>query len=460
MMKNAVLLISHDIVGPVMAGPGIRYYHLARVLAPHADVTLAIPQASPGALHNPPCPVVRYDPSAWDTLAPHVAAAAICIFPSDIADSFPQLADTAAYLVVDGYDPLLAEWLALHANRDPADLSADWRDRLAQLNRQYTLGDFFLCASERQRDWWIGLLEANGRLNPATYQADPSLRKLVDVVAYGLPDTPPVHSKPVIKGVWKGIDAADKLILWGGGLWSWLDPVTAMQAIEFVYRRRQDIRLIFPGARHPNPKLDALPTQHRRARAAAEQTGLLDKAIFFGDWVPYADWQSLLLECDLALTLHFDTLETRLAFRSRVLEYIWAGLPIIASEGDAAAELVQRYSLGRVVHYNDVDGVTAAIVDLLDSPADGNPNGFSAAAQALRWQHVAKPLIDYCKTPWHAADKGEGVYNPSLWAQLQQERTHWQELVNAYERGRYIRAMKWLDRQKRRIWPQARPDEP
>ena len=455
-MKNAVLLISHDIVGPVMAGPGIRYYQLAKVLAPHADVTLAIPKASPGTLEEPPCPVVQYDPSAWDTLAPHVAAAAVCVFPSDVAGAFPQLADVDACLVVDGYDPLLAEWLALHGNRNPAHLSADWRDRLAQLNRQYTLGDFFLCASDRQRDWWIGLLESNGRVNPATYQTDPSLRKLVDVVAYGMPDAPPVHSRPVVKGVWDGIDTSNKLILWGGGLWSWLDPVTAIRAVELVYRQRQDVRLVFPGTRHPNPELDALPTRHRRARAAAKETGLLNKAIFFGDWVPYADWQSLLLECDLALTLHFDTLETRLAFRSRVLEYMWAKLPIVASEGDAAAELVQRYALGRVVHYNDVEGVAAAMVDLLDNPAD--KAGFAAAAQELSWQSVAEPLIAYCKEPWRAADKGEGVYNPSLWAQLQQERAYWEDLVKAYESGRYMRAMKWFDRQKRRFWPTSTSD--
>ncbi len=448
-MTNAVLLISHDVVGPTMAGPGIRYYHLARVLAPHADVTLAIPNASSGKLQDPPCAVVKYDPADWSSLAPHAATAAVCIFPSDIANTFPQLALVDAHLVVDGYDPLLAEWLALHSNKDPANLADDWRNRLAQLQRQYALGDFFLCASERQRDWWIGLLESNGRLNPATYQADPSLRNLVDVVAYGMPEARPVHERIVVKGVWDGIGPDDKLILWGGGLWSWLDPVTAIRAVEIVYRQRQDVRLIFPGTRHPNPKLSALATQHQRARAVAERTGLLDKAIFFGDWIPYADWQSLLLECDLALTLHYDTLETRLAYRSRLLEYIWARLPIVATEGDAAAEIVERHSLGRVVHYEDVEGVAAAMIDLLAHGASAT--GFDVAARDMTWQRVAEPLIAYCRNPWRSADKGGDRYNPSLWAQLEQERAHWEALVNAYESGRFMRAMNWIERQRRRF---------
>ena len=449
-MAHCVLLISHDIVGPLMAGPGIRYFHLARVLANHATVTLAIPAESPGKLAGEAFGIVRYDREAWPSLAPHVAASDICIFPSDIAGAFPQLAQSDAYLVVDGYDPLLAEWLALHGRDDSSALAADWRNRLAQLQRQYTLGDFFICASERQRDWWLGLLEANGRVNPATYTAGPSLRRLIDVVPYGLPDMPPQHTQPAVKGVWPGIGPNDKLILWGGGLWSWLDPVTAIHAVSRAYTQRPDVRLIFPGTRHPNPELSALPSQLSSARAAAAETGLLDKAIFFGDWVPYAGWANLLLECDVALSLHFDTLETRLAFRSRVLEYIWAGLPIIATEGDATAELIARYALGRVVHYNDVDGVTQAIHDLLDGKQRAQP-GFAAAVNDLNWTHAAAPLIAYCRAPWHAADKGDaGVYNPSLWAQLQQERAHWEALVQGYESGRFMRMMRWIERQRRR----------
>lgn len=39
-----LLIISHDVVGQRMAGPGIRAWELARVLAIHAEVTLLAPQ--------------------------------------------------------------------------------------------------------------------------------------------------------------------------------------------------------------------------------------------------------------------------------------------------------------------------------------------------------------------------------------------------------------------------------
>src|SRR5690606_24914243 len=112
----------------------------------------------------------------------------------------------------------------------------------------------------RQRDWWLGQLEAHGRINPATYGADPTLRRLVDVVPYGLPAEPPVATRPLIKGVWAGITPTDKVVLWGGGLWPWLDPLTAIRAIYLLQQARPEIKLIFPGTRHPNREVASMPT--------------------------------------------------------------------------------------------------------------------------------------------------------------------------------------------------------
>ncbi|HYZ08436.1 MAG TPA: hypothetical protein VE709_07600, partial [Pseudonocardiaceae bacterium] len=41
------------------------------------------------------------------------------------------------------------------------------------LSNQLRRGDFFLCASERQRHFWLGHLAAIGRLSPTLYDADP-----------------------------------------------------------------------------------------------------------------------------------------------------------------------------------------------------------------------------------------------------------------------------------------------
>ena len=443
--RDSIVVVSHDVVGERMAGPGIRYSHLARVLGQEFDILLAIPDEAKFAGEGESFTVAPYRRRDWASLEPLIKNAAVVVFPSDIASDFPQLGRCDACLVVDGYDPLLAEWLALHRHIDPRDIADRWSVRMEQLQQQSLLGDFFICASERQRDWWLGLLEASGRVNPYTFGEDPSLRRLIDVVPFGLPRHPPQAPRSVVKGVWSGIGPTDKVILWGGGLWPWLDPLTAIRAVAQVYRRRRDVRLIFPGTKHPNPWLEGIPTHNEAARRLAQELNLLERVIFFGDWIPYADWPAVLLESDVALTLHYDTLETRLAFRSRVLDYIWAGLPTVATRGDATSDLIERYQLGVVVDYEDEVGVAEAILDLLEIPKGAWERRFERAREGLTWDKVARPLIEFCRHPRRAPDKemlGDRLGNPYYVDQIARLQT----TVEGYERGRFIRLMRWLHR--------------
>jgi glycosyltransferase involved in cell wall biosynthesis len=460
-----LLIICHDVVATQMAGPGIRAYHLARVLARHLPTTLAVPNPPSPELPAPGYAMVEYDLSNWSSLAPLVAEAEICLLACDTLNGFPEIAGCAPYLVIDGYDPLLPEWLALHAQHNPASVAGPWRERWTQIARQYAVGDFYLCASERQRDWWLGLLEAQGRINPYTYAADPSLRRLVDLVPYGLDGKRPQRRQAMVKGIWDGIGIDDKVLLWGGGLWPWLDPLTAIRAVHRIWQQRQDVKLIFPGTRHPNPGMSTITTHVEEARQLAADLGLLERAVFFGDWVSYTAWDDLLLDCDLALTLHFDTVETRLAFRSRVFEYIRAELPIVATEGDATSELVARFGIGEVTPYQADEQVAAAILRLLGQPKDNFGAAFAHARSQLTWERAAEPLIRYCRQPWRAADKApladqlSGRFMPSApppmngehdeTAALADTVRRQAEVIAGYERGRFIRTMHKLDEIKR-----------
>ena len=362
----------------------------------------------------------------------------------------PQLGEAGCCLVVDGYDPLMAEWLAL-SDRLPVEVRwQEWRRRMVELARQYRMGDFFVCASERQRDWWLGQLEVSGRLNPATIEADPTLRKLVDVVPYGVPDAPLPQPRPVMKGVWPGVGAGDRLLLWGGGLWPWLDPLSAIRAVAVLRAEFPDVKLVFPGTRHPSPEMAGMPTLVAEARVLAGELGVLDRHVFFGDWVAYGDWPAVLQECDVALTLHHAGLETRLAFRSRVLEYIWAELPTVATEGDATSDLIGEYGLGEVVEAGDVGGIVAAVRRLLVEPRGQRARAFACARDALSWSRAAEPLLRFCRAPYRAADKGSvGLYEET--EGLRQERDAWRALAQAYERGRVVRALNWMAL-RRRAW--------
>jgi glycosyltransferase involved in cell wall biosynthesis len=442
-----VLIVSHDVVGDHMAGPGIRYWELARVLAADCDVTLAVPWQS--ALRADLFAVEVYEPGQWQTLRARAEAADVVVPCGFVLHQFPHLARLGCALVVDGYDPYPAETLGLMVGRPQEEREAYHRDLVEHLRRECLSGDFFLCASERQRYWWLGLLAAHGRLNTATYAADPTLRNLVDVVPFGCRPEPLQHTRPVLKGVAPGIGTGDSVILWGGGIWEWLDPLTLLRAVRQVVDRRPGVRLVFPGTRHPNQIVPDMPMQ-QRALDLARELDLLDRYAFFGDWVPYADWPNYLLEADVGASLHFDTLETQLAFRSRVLDYVRAGLPVIASRGDATSELVARYELGLVVDFGDVEGVAHALHTLLGEPRGARAEGFAAARAALSWERAAQPLVAFCRAPCRAADRqatsapsstgGEAALAAQV-ARLEAETERLGALVRGYEQGRFMRFM-------------------
>jgi len=392
--RNKVVVFSHDLVGPRMAGPGVRYYRLAQALAREFEVVLVAPAGSEPAGE---LPLLTFRTGADPTVGAAVRKAHVAVVPVSLVPHLPVLAEEPwVPVVVDGYDPLLAETLMLGADAD-AVRSAQ---TLAALR-----GDFFICAGERQRDWWLGWLEAVGRVNPHTWAEDPTLRRLVDVVPSGIPDEPLPACVPVARRIWPDLPADAELLLWGGGLWPWLDPLTAIRALVRIRAVRPQACLIFPGVRHPNPGMVNIPTHHDAAVSLARSLGLLGRAVFFSEWTPYSDWPGLLAESRVGLSLHLDTVEARLAFRGRILDYIWAALPVVATRGDETAGWVERYGLGILVEPGDEAGVARAALTLLGLPRESLHSNFEAARRALSWSEAVRPLMAFCRMPRCAPDR-------------------------------------------------------
>jgi glycosyltransferase involved in cell wall biosynthesis len=131
----------------------------------------------------------------------------------------------------------------------------------------------------------------------------------------------------------------------------------------------------------------------QRAVDLADELGLRDRHVFFNfGWVPYAERQGYLLEADLGVSAHLNTVEARFAFRTRIVDYFWAGLPVVATRGDALAELVEERRLGRALAFGDVDGWAAAIAELLDD-RDAHAHARAAIAE-VREDFVWPRLVD------------------------------------------------------------------
>ena len=387
-----LLILSHDTVGTRMAGTGIRAWELARALSADVAVTLAAP--APIDIAAPDFACAAYTPGDTASLAALTARADAVLANGHLLANHPELAALPVPLMLDLYDPTPLENLELFRAAPPERRAAQAASDAALLRAQLQAGDAFICATERQRDLYIGGLLALGRVSPARADADPLLRGLIDVVSFGLPSDPPAADFPTLRNVRPGLDAATMLLLWTGGLWDWMDPLTLIHAMPVVLASVPAARLVFLAGRHPG---GAVPMQMpATARALAAELGLLAGPVqFYDDWVPYAQRGAFLLEADLLLSLGRPGLESAYAaVRSRFLDHLWAGRASLVSAGDAAAELVARHSLGRVVPPGDVAATAQAIIALLEDTAERQAAAANAhtLAATYSWQQVAAPI--------------------------------------------------------------------
>ncbi|WP_436492106.1 glycosyltransferase [Actinokineospora sp. HUAS TT18] len=418
--RRKILVITGDAISERMAGPAIRAWNMADVLVAEHEVRLVTvnPVCAPA---DAAFPVLRAKPRE---LEPHVAWADVVIVQGHALELISSLKRPGSKKIVvcDVYDPMHLELLEQGKDEIAEKRELDLVGVTKVLNTQLERGDFFICASERQRHFWLGHLMSLGRLTPALYDGDPTLRSVLDVVPFGLPGKPPQQSRNPIKGGIPGIGDGDKVVLWAGGVYSWFDPLTLVSAMGVLARRRPEVRLVFLGMKHPNPEVPEMDIG-AQVRALSGRLDLTGRHVFFNEtWVPYEQRQDWLLDADCGVTTHYEHVETTFAFRTRVLDYLWAGLPIVTTDGDSFAELVRAEGLGVVVPAENADALADAMERVLYDVdfAQGCQDRIAAVRERFTWENALAPLTAFCRDPRPATDRLPGaeplVRKPALGA--------------------------------------------
>ncbi|GGD87494.1 glycosyltransferase [Paenibacillus nasutitermitis] len=369
-----------------MAGPGIRYWNFAKVLSQYFEVVLFTPNHCEleadfvikninksqliEELNNSTCIIVQ-GMTLWN---------------------HSYIRNYNASIIVDLYDPFIFENIEIFND----DIQAH-RASLSILMDQLYFGDYFICASEKQKDFWLGMLAAINRINPIEYKLDKTFNHLIGVVPFGMESIKPNKNRLVLKGIVPGIEKNDKVIIWGGGIWDWLDPLTAIRGMDILSKRRVDIKLFFMGINPPNSNLIIMENV-KKTLDLSDSLGLTNNIVFFNKWTEYNDRHNYLLESDIGLNLHYNHIETRFSYRTRMLDYIWCGLPIITTKGDVLSEFVHSNNLGRVISPEDPYEFATAVEEVF-SQNDIFIKGGSELVNRMSWENSILPLIDYCEHP-------------------------------------------------------------
>lgn len=390
-----VFLISTDKVGKNMAGPGVRYFEISKVLAKHFEVTLLTPGECD--LKSSDFKILSYGLDQGNDLTRLIAKADVVISQNLRPPQLRLIKKLKIHFIADLYDPSTVEVLEYTKYENRRQQKFVFEFNYHSLLLQIQLADHLLCASNRQRDFYTGILSDQKLINPKSYANSPDIKKIISLVPFGLSSEKiPSADLALVKEKIPNLKAKDKIIYWGGGIWNWFDPLSIVRAIAEISKTRSDIKLFFLGVKHPNPKIKQLEMANKTVQFCKKHN-LLNEFVFFNfDWTPYQERIHFLSRANIGISTHFDNLETRLSFRTRVLDYLWAELPMILTEGDSMADLCQQKNLGRVVRYQNVADIKKAILELADnkSEIDIIKANIKKVKTDFYWQNCLKDLIN------------------------------------------------------------------
>ncbi len=385
-----VLLVCPEPLGHGQpAGVGIRFLEIARVLrADGHDVTILSPDA--GAIEG-----CRGDYINPPTIAQHTAINDLAVVQGHVANGYFMDAKPIP-TVVDLYDPFIVENLHYYAERGAGVFSHDHLTLMNSLVR----GDFFLCASEAQRFFYLGTLIAAGRLNPVVFESDPRAESLIAIAPFGVQQPRAVATR--------NLETPEILF---GGIYDWYDPICAIDAIAIARESLPGTTLTF--TTHPNPEITP---QGKLAEAIAYCQKRNYDFVKFEPWVAYEQRAEFFDRFALALLTFPRSLETDLSMRTRVYDYLWCGLPVVTSSAPGTDEILHRYHAGRVIGSDSPQAFAKEVIALILAHETyySMVRGTQHFVFEHQWPRTLGPLREFCRAPKSDATKETFAAAPAI----------------------------------------------
>jgi len=387
-VTRRIVVLAPEAIRPGMAGMGIRALEIAAALGRRFDVRLlapndeVVPEAAARGVQGIAAP--PGSPSFHRELRACDAALVSGHAASSVFVSAPHVP-----VAVDWYDPFLVENFQY---RTVLGEEVEANDRRAW-NLALARGDFFLCASAEQRLFYAGMLLLAGRIDAASVESDPDLRRLLAIVPFGAAEPPPADPETIRRAL--GAQPGDP-VLFFGGLYDWHDPGPLFAIWPSLLEEFPEARIVFS----ENPNRETTPQRvFAEAVAESQRRGWKGRSWFFLPWTPYARRGALYGAASMAVCVCRPGLETELSFRTRLLDAAAAGLPSISMHGGALAERLQNAGAGFVA--GSPDALRDGIARLLREPElrEEAARNARAVAADLAWDRVIGPLAAFFEEP-------------------------------------------------------------
>lgn len=302
-------------------------------------------------------------------------------------------------LILDGYVPIHIEMSA--RNSDNLDREYDafnfenkiWTKALRR-------GDILLCANEAQKKFYTGVMAQVGRINPITYGDE----DLIQIVPYGI-----YREKAVAKN-----DPVSKLVknkkafklLWFGGIYPWFDLTNLLEAVKNA-NKTTPIGLIMVGVKNP---FNQHPDFIKRYEEVMDyiKNNNMDEIVHITDWVKFEDRAEWYLGSDAVVLINNIGMENTLAWRTRLVDYVWADLPIVTNGGDPMSDILEANKAVYILPDLDAKTIEKEIIKI--SKDKETLKQVSANLSKVRklfyWDKVTENLSKLISKGYKPADTG------------------------------------------------------
>lgn len=300
-----------------------------------------------------------------------------------IADNISQ----HVQLILDCYVPIFIEVSARDSEDKATELTNYYQD-IKRFNHVLKRGDYFLCANEPQKHMYAGILGSLGVINPYSYRSERLL-----VVPFGIDAEQNIKSSDSpYKEI--GIKEKDFVLLWFGGLYPWFDFSPIIDAVTNLSKNK-NFKFVLVGGKNPYNSNPDFIKQYESVHESFSKIGLLNKSVFFIDWVDFnqrLDWYK---NANVVISLNQDGEENIYSWRTRVMDYVWGNLPMLTNGGDPLSnQLLQEKAAIKIE--KDPNVIVDVITKLINNPKqlhELNAN-LKDVRDTYFWPKITKVLSD------------------------------------------------------------------
>jgi len=262
-------------------------------------------------------------------------------------------------------------------------------------------GDAFSGCSLPQQHAIVGELGMAGRLNRHTFGFE-----FAHTVLPGAPPIPKqMPARPTTRTLLQplGIAPDDFVVLWCGGYNTWTDVDTLFKGLEQAMAAAPRLHYVSVGAStYAGPD-----NVYERFCNMAKQSRFAERFHLLG-WRPWSEMKQFYAESNVGINIDALHYETIYGTRTRLVEMIASGLPVVTSLGAELSYLLQARDAALTFAVGDATNLGRQLATLAAQPERCRAlaqAAYSYAADALSFATTTLPLRQWVRTAQLAPDK-------------------------------------------------------